>query len=155
MLNPKDINPFSLPNIPLIDRKQLPSIAGIYFAIANGKVQYIGMSANLNQRWNSHHRYREISEMSDPHIAYLDVSSINNDLIGEIEEALIFWFNPPLNNSPMPSKLPRVSVYLDETLKQKVEKLANKQMRRSLSEMCAVLIAQGIEKAEKDGELED
>lgn len=61
----------------------------------------------------------------------------------------------PKSPKSMPSKLPRVSVYLDETLKQKVEKLANKQMRRSLSEMCAVLIAQGIEKAEKDGELDN
>lgn len=39
----------------------------------------------------------------------------------------------------VPAKIPRIAVYLEEELKDKVEQLA-KVERRSLSQMCAILI---------------
>jgi len=53
----------------------------------------------------------------------------------------------------LPSKLPRVNVYIDPSLKEKGEKLAKKRFR-SLSNLLAWLLIQEVERAEKDGELE-
>ncbi|MBD2485660.1 hypothetical protein [Planktothrix sp. FACHB-1365] len=54
----------------------------------------------------------------------------------------------------VPSKLPRVNVYIDPDLKEKGEKLAKKRFR-SLSNLLAWLLIQEVEKAEKDGEIEN
>ncbi|HAN72891.1 MAG TPA: hypothetical protein DDZ60_10830 [Planktothrix sp. UBA10369] len=53
----------------------------------------------------------------------------------------------------VPSKLPRVNVYIDPNLKDKGEKLAKKRFR-SLSNLLAWLLIQEVERAEKDGEIE-
>jgi DNA-binding Xre family transcriptional regulator len=95
MIDPKSLNLSTLPSLPLADRKQLPTVACIYFAMSNGIVQYIGQSKNLNQRWSSHHRYDDLS--SDSHIAWLELS--NPELLLEVEKALIFWFKPVLNGA--------------------------------------------------------
>lgn len=43
----------------------------------------------------------------------------------------------------VPAKIPRIAVYLDENLKEQVEKLAGDE-RRSLSQMCAILIEEAV-----------
>jgi metal-responsive CopG/Arc/MetJ family transcriptional regulator len=53
----------------------------------------------------------------------------------------------------VPSKLPRVNVYLPEELKQKGEKLAQKRLR-SLSNLLVWLLQQEIEEAEEKGEID-
>lgn len=95
MLNPSDINLSTLPRVPLTDRRNLPTTSGIYFAIANGEVQYIGRSVNIRQRWADHHRAGQLR--ADTHIVYLEVSDLS--LLPEIETALIEWFDPKLNGT--------------------------------------------------------
>ncbi|MCC5612198.1 GIY-YIG nuclease family protein [Nostoc sp. CHAB 5834] len=57
MINPQTVNPLALPSILLEQRKQLPECTAIYFAIdVNDKIQYIGKSNNLRNRWKNHHR---------------------------------------------------------------------------------------------------
>jgi DNA-binding Xre family transcriptional regulator len=93
---PQDINLCALPSVLLADRKQLPQTAGIYFAIdGDGVVQYIGQSTNLRQRWLNHHRKSALDGISNVQIAWIEVSEPS--LLREIEEALIEYFNPPLN----------------------------------------------------------
>lgn len=96
MLTPESLNLSALPSVPLSNRKQLPSILGIYFAIDSlGVVQYIGQSINIRNRWLNHHRQSELNVVGNVSIAYLEVSEPS--LLSEIEWALIEYFNPPLN----------------------------------------------------------
>jgi hypothetical protein len=53
----------------------------------------------------------------------------------------------------MPAKIPRIAVYLSEELKQDLEKLAHSE-KRSLSQMAAILIEQGLRQAKEKGEIE-
>ena len=45
----------------------------------------------------------------------------------------------------VPAKIPRIAVYLEEDLKNQVEQLAGDE-RRSLSQMCAILIEEAVRK---------
>lgn len=96
VITPESLNLSALPSVPLINRKQLPPILGIYFAIDSlGVVQYIGQSINIRNRWVNHHRQSELKVVGNVSIAYLEVSEPS--LLSEIEWALIEYFNPPLN----------------------------------------------------------
>ena len=59
-----------------------------------------------------------------------------------------------MTSQTVPSKLPRVNVYIDPNLKERGEKLAKKRFR-SLSNLLAWLLIQEVEKAEKNGELDE
>ncbi len=52
----------------------------------------------------------------------------------------------------MPTNLDRLTVYVDATLKEKLEKLASIE-DRSMSQMAVVLIKKGIREAESEGKL--
>ena len=52
----------------------------------------------------------------------------------------------------VPAKIPRIAVYLPEEVKAKLEKLAQAE-RRSLSQMAALLIEQGLSKPDKEDEI--
>ncbi|MBP0016900.1 MAG: GIY-YIG nuclease family protein [Cyanobacteria bacterium SBLK] len=106
LIDPKSINLANLPAVPLCDRKKLPAIPGIYFAIDSlGNIQYIGRSQDINQRWRNHHREKTLEEIGKIKIAYLKISDV--DLLPAIEDALIVWFNPLLNNVRLPSIKPQ------------------------------------------------
>ncbi|HYX13478.1 MAG TPA: helix-turn-helix domain-containing protein [Nostoc sp.] len=93
---PNQVNPLSLPSLPLEWRKALPDCAGIYFAIdSNDAVQYIGRSNNIRLRWVQHHKNQQLTKISAVRLAWLEVS--DKSLLAPIEEALIKWFDPPLN----------------------------------------------------------
>ena len=93
MFNPESLDLSTLPSVLLKNRLMLPKISGIYFAMSNGTVQYIGRSTNLYQRWAAHHRYSDLHP--DSHIAWIEISNVH--LLPEIEKALIAWFKPQLN----------------------------------------------------------
>jgi DNA-binding Xre family transcriptional regulator len=96
MINPETINLSVLPYLSIEQRKDLPSVSGIYFAIDSlGNIQYIGRSFNIRQRWLSHHRTKELVAICGVKIIWLEISEVS--LLPEIETALIEWFNPPLN----------------------------------------------------------
>jgi hypothetical protein len=52
----------------------------------------------------------------------------------------------------VPARIPKVNVYLQDDVKTDLEKLANAE-RRSLSQMAAILIEQGIQRAKADGKI--
>ncbi|MEP0873180.1 ribbon-helix-helix protein, CopG family [Trichocoleus desertorum AS-A10] len=54
---------------------------------------------------------------------------------------------------PVPTKNPRVVVYLSETLKTKLERLAAKR-NRSVSNLLETLAKEEVERAESTGEIE-
>jgi len=100
MIEVKNIDPLALPFVPLPDHRLLPEHPSIYFAIdAAGVVQYIGQSINLRQRWSQHHRFNQLKVLGGIRIAYL---SCDVDLLWQIEEALIAYFQPVLNGQAAP-----------------------------------------------------
>ena len=58
----------------------------------------------------------------------------------------------PMISQTVPSKLPRVNVYIDPDLKETGERLAKKRFR-SLSNLMAWLLLQEVERAKQSGEL--
>lgn len=93
------IDPLTLPSLPLTERQKFPKIAAVYFAIGlSGAILYIGRSRNLATRWSVHHRYLELKTIGNVRIAWLHCS--NESLLPDIEEALIKHFIPPLNRAP-------------------------------------------------------
>lgn len=96
MINPEALDLSALPYVPLEARSRLPAQPGIYFAIDHlGAVQYIGRSSDVQKRWRSHHKYKDLSLLDGVKIAYLFVDAL--ELLPSIETALIEWFKPPLN----------------------------------------------------------
>ena len=117
-----DINNIDLEQLPSIDfedRKQLPEVSGIYFAIdSNDNIQYIGQSINIRNRLQTHHRKQQLSELAGVRIAYLEVS--DTSLLYDIEQALIDYFNPYLNgtgNKYKPDKV-QVATYVTKEVKE-------------------------------------
>lgn len=96
MFPPESVNPLNLPSVTLSDRQLLPEMPAIYFVIdQDGRVQYIGKSVNLANRWYVHHKSQDAHSLKGARIAWLAVS--NCRLLTGIEQALINHFNPPLN----------------------------------------------------------
>lgn len=96
MIEPSSIDLTALPSVGLRDRRNLPSISCIYFAIdSQGVIQYIGRTVNLQQRWAGHHRYNELCLLPGVKLVYLQIDT--PELLPQIEEALIGWFQPLLN----------------------------------------------------------
>ncbi len=94
MLNPAEINLSSLPWVPLDATAGFPKKPGIYFAIdSQGEIQYIGRTKDVRGRWQNHHRFEVLDAIGGVKIAYLFIDS--PELLPEIEEALISWFDPP------------------------------------------------------------
>ena len=108
------VNPLTLPSLPLTEKKNLPGLPAIYFALGNSdEILYIGRSKNLAARWNVHHRYTELKTIGNVRIAWLHCS--DESLLSEIEEALIKYFVPPLNRTPNPN--PKVTPKNEKTEK--------------------------------------
>lgn len=92
----EEINPLSLPSLPLADKKQLPNCAAIYFVLENSEVIYIGQASSLVLRWLNHHKFKALKARgSEIKIAWLECSE--QALLPSIEFALIKWFKPELN----------------------------------------------------------
>lgn len=88
-----------LPNISLVDKRHLPSCQCVYLAYQGDQVFYVGQSLNLAKRWKQHHHYSTLEAMGSVRIAWLEVSNASSLL--KIESALIEWFKPILNKSPL------------------------------------------------------
>lgn len=85
-----------LPAVALENRLMLPHCAAVYFALSkNNEVLYIGKSVDIAHRWISHHRWRNLDEIGNVRIAWMEVN--NSSLLPELEWLLIEKFKPSLN----------------------------------------------------------
>jgi len=98
-MNKIQINPSTLPSLPLTERSTLPTCPAVYFVMAENQILYIGRAINLRQRWNAHHRYIQLKPKTNVRIAWLECSE--PILLPKIESALIEQFRPLLNGSPV------------------------------------------------------
>lgn len=95
MINPSEIDLFSLPCLPLEKKSLLPAIPCVYFAIdSQGIVQYIGQTKNLKKRWELHHKGIDLALLGGVKISYLCVEL---SLLEKLESAFIHLFKPPFN----------------------------------------------------------
>lgn len=88
-----------LPSASLHDRDSLPNRPGIYYAIAAGKIFYIGRAKNLRSRWRDDHhklaKLQAIDRQSRVTLAYWvrPLWRLNHD-----EAVEILRFKPLLND---------------------------------------------------------
>ena len=91
------VNPFTLPFVSLRDKRFLPSKPGLYFVIDGANLLYVGRSKDLNVRWKSHHRYKQVAAMTkNPMITFLDVE---DEKLLWVERTLINRLKPLLNDT--------------------------------------------------------
>lgn len=88
-----------LPSVCLEDRRFLPDISAIYFALSeSSEVLYVGKARRLVVRWNgtNHHRYIELAEIGNVRIAWI---AIDEPHLNYTEATYINQLNPKLNNA--------------------------------------------------------
>jgi excinuclease UvrABC nuclease subunit len=150
-MNIEAVSPLTLPSLSLRERRSLPECAAVYFVLnSNDEILYIGGTVNLFQRWLTHHRCDQLTNMGDGiRITWLECSEPG--LLPEIETALIKHFQPTLNRTPipvsaMPSKV-TVTVVLTKEEKDRLQKLADVE-DRSLSYLAGKFIREALHRAE-------
>ncbi len=96
LIAPSAVNPLTLPSVALEKRSELPVTAGIYFVLSDtDEILYISRSKNLAQRWLAHHRHKQLEQMGNVRLAWLEVSDAA--LLPAVEKVLIQYFKPQLN----------------------------------------------------------
>jgi len=142
-MNVAEINPFSLPSLPLAERHSLPNCPAIYFVMRGEHALYIGKTVNLAQRWTQHHKWQQFSEIpAFLRITWLECSDIS--LLHGIETALISHFDPIFNRgkSQHLSSKKLNAVIPDETW-EALDEIASREMRTK-SQMAAILLGEAI-----------
>lgn len=92
---PESIKLSELPSLPLEWHKALPKCAAIYIAYRFEEVLYVGRSVDLQNRWKGHHRIKQLIEVGNVRLAWIEVS--NSKLLPAIETALIEYLQPRFN----------------------------------------------------------
>ncbi len=144
-----DVDPLTLPSLPLRENRNLPECPAVYFVLdSENKILYIGKASNLAQRWSSHHRWSQLVQMGDGiRITWLECSELA--LLPEIESALIKHFSPTLNRTSVPStpsaKSPTLNIIISETDKERLRQLAVTE-KRSMSQLAAIAIQEYLDK---------
>lgn len=94
-MNVAEIDPLTLPSLPLGERSQLPNCPAIYFVLTGDCVVYIGRTVNLKNRWTSHRVMSFVQKQDNARLAWLECNDAS--LLPEIETALLNHFQPSLN----------------------------------------------------------
>jgi hypothetical protein len=97
----------SLPFVRIKDRLKLPGEPGIYFAMFESQILYVGKSnKSLRKRWARHHKEMDLLSVGSVNIAY--AVGMDSQEINSLESALISIYAPPLNNAPVYSNGVRI-----------------------------------------------
>ncbi|ESA32221.1 excinuclease abc c subunit domain-containing protein [Leptolyngbya sp. Heron Island J] len=91
-------------SVPLDDRRQLPQKPGVYAVIKRKKIYYIGVSINLNRRWQGkgHHRFAQAEKLGRSRLHYVLLPKHDAKTL---EKQLITQYSPPWNYSKVPVAL--------------------------------------------------
>lgn len=90
------------PGLPLAERHNLPCHPGIYVVVdSEDQVWYVGLSTNLNTRWNGkgHHRYKQLSRANSKRIYRIHWQFCPVEQLAAQERYYIDRFRPHLNYS--------------------------------------------------------
>jgi hypothetical protein len=102
-----------LPSLAFQHRRDLPTAPVVYFVIGeNLDVVYVGQTANLHDRWRSHHRALQM-QSGDYRIHWMEVFDEQRRI--EIEREAINYFRPVWNRSEVPiADMKRVEAYIND-----------------------------------------
>lgn len=92
----------TFPNLPLSAKKQLPNCSAVYFVAAQDQVLYVGLTTNLRNRWQNHHRFPQleaIGKQGEVRIFWLVCAQHQ---LPELERQYIDHYCPVLNQSKVP-----------------------------------------------------
>ena len=148
-MNVAEINPLTLPSLPLSERKQLPSCSAIYFVMQGDCVLYIGKTINLAQRLAAHNRKKQFASRGVIRIAWLECS--DTGMLREIETALIEHFKPLLNGTKNPDASKRVNLTIPDMVYEELAAWAEYQGRPTAN-LAAYLVESAIREAKEKGE---
>src|SRR5690348_3189494 len=109
----KNKHPGEFDNVSFDERHHLPAIAGIYFAMQDDEVLYVGQSRNIQKRWRFHHKYGELSECENVRIHW--IKSDGRPLL-EQEAEWIKICHPPLNNNVIVHRVRRMKLELPRSI---------------------------------------
>lgn len=148
-MNVAEINPLTLPSLPLSERKQLPSCSAIYFVMQGDRILYIGKTVNLAQRWATHNRLKQfVKIVGDVHIAWLECS--DTTLLRKVEAALIKQFEPELNGGSLTGIYPpRVTVTLSEEVHEELTKWAENE-ERTVANLLAYIATKAVKEHQEE-----
>lgn len=144
-----NIDPLTLPSLPLSERKHLPSCPAIYFVMQDDCILYIGKTVDLAQRLAAHNRKKQFASFGVVRIAWLECS--DTGMLTEIETALIEHFKPLLNGTTNPDASKRVNLTLPDLVYEELEAWAEYQGRPTAN-LGAYLVQSEIRKAKEKGE---
>ncbi len=145
-MNASIIDPLELSSLPLLERSSLPNCPAIYFVLAGERILYIGRSVNLAQRWVSHHRWNQLTQMCPKaRIAWIECN--DSELLPKLEAALIERFKPELNSERVVSAVSLLKTCIGKDLRLRF-KLACTAAERSMSDVVTELIEGWLEQRE-------
>jgi hypothetical protein len=82
----------------------LPPVSGIYFAISEENILYVGKSACIQRRWLTHHRTKQLKSYKNVRVAWFECITTNEDELTELENLCIEHFKPSLNREDIPQE---------------------------------------------------
>ena len=94
----------TLPNLKLSERKQLPECSAIYFAVSYSQVLYVGLAANLRQRWQNHHRCKQLELINKRADVTLFWLTCPQHQLQALEHQYIEYYCPTLNQTKLPNR---------------------------------------------------
>lgn len=143
----------NLPQLPLEDKRSLPDLPAVYFAVGtDSEILYVGRTASLRRRWkgNRHQHLETLYNRDEPiHLAWLAVE--HEDWLPELEYELITRFRPVLNEQPNPTADQKAARQLNQRSRDQAR--TQKTMNRRLFQVGRVLSAYGIDTPQQAEEL--
>lgn len=102
-----------LPSLAFEHRRDLPIIPALYFVLdGRMNIMYIGQTANLRDRWKSHHRALQM-ENGTYRIHWKAIETEQER--ADDERQSIAFFRPPWNKSDVPvADMKRVMAYIND-----------------------------------------
>ena len=94
----------TFPNLKLLERKHLPECSAIYFVIARSQVLYVGLASNLKQRWQNHHRYKQLEAVNKKADVTLYWLACPQPQLQTLERQYIDHYGPTLNQTKLPNR---------------------------------------------------
>lgn len=146
MFDATQIELSALPSVTLDQRRDLPACQGIYFVMDGARVLYVGKAGNIGSRWRNHHRLYALRQLPGISIAWLQFDG-DEQLLTQIEDACIVYFDPPMNWSAVQGRQVVRTVSFPAGLYQRLEEAAQRE-ERPVSE----LVLEAVRKLLKEKE---
>lgn len=147
MIDIGQVDPFMLPSVEIEKIENLPKVEGVYFAIAEEKILYIGKSVNLHQRWQTHHRTVQIESYDGARIAWLSLEDSKEQNLDRLELECIWHFRPILNETVMPNEFATdranrgtTSIHIPAQMKGELKSLAKRNNRSMKKEILRAIM---------------